>query len=196
MDTCETVLVDLRTTAVLVVDMINEYLACDGKIICKSGHEIIEPINSITNFCRANSGLILFCNTEINSGNEPIARKWGVHAKANTKSSKVFEKLATHQNDIAIPKISYNAFFKSNLEETLKEQKISTVIVCGIHTHICVLLTAAAAFDIGYNVIVMEDCMTTDYKPNNDTRLRFLSTHIGSLTTSSEFIRINQCHCD
>lgn len=191
MDTHETVPVNMQTTAVLVVDMINEYLADEGKIICETGREIVEPINNVTNFFRANSGHVLFCNTEISTGKEPIARKWGVHAKANTKSCAVYEKLSTDQNDLIIPKTSYNAFFKSTLEIALVDRKISTVIVCGIHTHVCVLLTAAAAFDLGYNVVLLEDCMTTDYKPNHDTRLRFFSTHIGSLVTSNKFIRTN-----
>lgn len=183
--------VNIGQTAILVVDMINDYLSPDGKIICEQGRNIVQPINSILAFCRLNGGSVVFCNTEIKDGSEPIARRWGIHAEAGKFASKVYDKLDVASSDVSMPKTSYNAFFQTELEHMLRGKSIRHVVVVGIHTHVCVLLTSAAAYDLGFDVIVLEDCMTTGYRANHESRLRFFSTHIGTLSNSAEFIKVN-----
>lgn len=183
--------VNIEQTAILVVDMINDYLSPEGRIICERGRDIILPINSVLAFCRSRGGSVVFCNTEIRDGNEPIARRWGVHAEAGAFASKLYDQLDVATLDIIVPKSSYNAFFQTELERTLRQKSIRHVVVVGIHTHVCVLLTSAAAYDYGFDVIVLEDCMTTGYRANHESRLRFFSTHLGTLSNSAEFIKVN-----
>lgn len=179
----------LATTAVLVVDMINDYLAEDGAIPCKEALDIVPNINLLTDFVRSRGGHVVFSNTSLRSGDEPIARKWGMHALRGSKGEEVYEGLTVGPDDKISRKISYNAFFKTRLENTLRSMGVENLIVVGIHTHVCVLLTASAASDRGFHVIALEDCMTTGYRPNHDTRLRFFSTHIGELATLHEYLK-------
>ena len=91
--------------------------------------------------------------------------------------------------DLIVRKKVYNGFFKTNLHAELQSRGISNVVITGIHTHVCVLLTAVGAFENGYEVTTLEDCITTGYQPNHESRLRFFSTHIGSLKSSDEWIK-------
>lgn len=181
----------LSKTAVLVVDMIYDYLATDGAIPCKEAHDIVPNINKLTEFVRASGGHVVFSNTSLQSESDPIARKWGMHAKRGSKGEKVYDEIVVTSDDKISRKTSYNAFFKTPLETDLRKLEIEDLVVVGIHTHVCVLLTACAASDRGFNVIALEDCMTTGYRPNHDTRLRFFSTHIGRLTTLREYMKDN-----
>ncbi len=175
--------------SLIIVDMINAYLAPGGKLYCKEAHAIIPAINRLVRHVRTEGGTIIFANTSLASEQDPIARKWGMHAVQGTESTEPWHELSREDNDRVVEKTSYNAFFRTNLNEVLRSANASSVGIVGIHTHVCVLLTAAMASDLGYEVVTFRDAMTTGYRPNHDTRLRFFETHIGRLTKVNDFIR-------
>lgn len=179
----------MQTKALVIVDMIEAYLAPGGKLYCEAALEIVDTINRVAGAVRDNGGHVFFANTTLSSPTDPIARRWGMHAIKGSKEADVWRGMDRQPHDTIVPKTSYNSFFKTSLNLALRKRSVDSIAVVGIHTHVCVLLTAAAGADYGYDVIALEDAMTTSYRPNHETRLRFFSTHIGTLTNSSEYIR-------
>jgi len=175
--------------AILVIDMLNEYLDPKGKLFCGECREIIPKIQKLVEFGRNRGIPIIYVNTSLLSEGEPIAKKWGVHAIRGTWGAEVIPELKPKDGDRIIFKRTYDGFYNTELELTLRSMGIETVVVTGIHTHVCVLLTAVSAFNRGFNVIALEDCMTTGYKPNHESRLSFYKTHLGNLLTLNEFIK-------
>ena len=57
-----------------------------------------------------------------------------------------------------IIKQTFDGFLKSDLERWLRDNDKRFVLVAGLVTSVCVLLTAAAAAQRGYLVSVIEDC--------------------------------------
>jgi len=56
-----------------------------------------------------------------------------------------------------------NSFRETDLLERLKADSISTLLICGMMTHMCVDATVRAAFDHGFTCIVTHDaCATRD----------------------------------
>ena len=117
-------------------------------------------------------------NTCLDNINQPLAAQWGMHAKRGTKGAKIVEELAPKPRDFLIEKTTYDGFFETSLSSELNQAGIKWVIVCGIHTHVCVLITSVAAFNRGYNVLAFEDCMISDKKETHENRLPFYKTHI------------------
>ena len=63
-----------------------------------------------------------------------------------------------------------NSFRDTDLLKILKETKIDTVVICGAMSHMCIDATTRAAFDYGFNCIVVEDaCATRDLVFNDKT---------------------------
>lgn len=174
--------------SLVIVDMIEAYLTPGQKLYCDAAPKIVPAINLLASEMRKKEALIVFANTTLTSPDDPIARKWGMHAIAGTSGPNVWNGIERDTGDVIVPKTSYNSFFRTSLHELLSSKNVETVAIAGIHTHVCVLLTAAAASDYGYDVTAFEDGMTTSYRPNHETRLRFFSTHIGTLTTVSEYV--------
>jgi nicotinamidase-related amidase len=54
-------------------------------------------------------------------------------------------------------KTTYSAFKAYKFLDFLKKHTISTLYLCGINIDGCVLATAYEAFDLGYNVKILED---------------------------------------
>ena len=69
----------------------------------------------------------------------------------------MFAELEVNEKDYIIPKRRYSGFFHTDLDLLLKELNIDTVILTGLHTHMCVRHTAADAYCLGYNVVVASD---------------------------------------
>lgn len=56
-----------------------------------------------------------------------------------------------------------NSFRETTLLETLKNWKISNLVICGAMSHMCIDATTRAAFDHGFSCVVAEDaCATKD----------------------------------
>lgn len=54
-----------------------------------------------------------------------------------------------------------NSFRETNLLNLLKADNVSTLLVCGMMSHMCVDATVRAAFDLGINCIVTHDACAT-----------------------------------
>lgn len=175
--------------AVLVIDMINDYLSPLGKLYCPSGHLIIPAVKTIIEQAHLSGWPVIYINTAIKEPTSPLACKWGLHALKGSWGAEVIPELRPGQNDLVVEKENYDGFFGTDLEKILKELGVDTVVAVGIHTHVCVLLTALGAFYRGYKVIALEEGMTTDKPDNHISRLPFFNSHIGQLMTLEEFLR-------
>ncbi len=173
---------------ILIIDMLNEYLDTDGKIYCSECREIIPNIKKLIDFVREKRFPIVYVNTSHINDKDPETEKWGVHALRGSWGAEVIPELKPLEDDIIVFKRTYDGFYNSELEITLRSLETKTVVTCGIHTHVCVLMTSVGAFYRGFKVIALEDCITTGYKPNHESRLRFYKTHIGELLKLNEFI--------
>ncbi len=54
-----------------------------------------------------------------------------------------------------------NSFRKTGLDDYLKNNNISRLVIAGMMTHMCVDTTVRAAYDLGYECIVAGDACTT-----------------------------------
>ena len=175
-------------TALLIIDMLNEYLDPKGKIYCEAGRDIIDNIAKLKEHFKVNGNPVVYVNTSHINAGDPETAKWGLHAMRGTWGAEVISELSPDENDCVVLKRTYDGFYNTELEITLRSLNVDTVVVCGIHTHVCVLCTSLGAFYRGFNVVALEDCMTTGFKPNHESRLRFYNSHIGRLTTLNDYI--------
>jgi nicotinamidase-related amidase len=77
-------------------------------------------------------------------------------------------------------KAGYSAFHGTALHERLRELNISTLIISGAETDVCVLATVLDAIDIGYRVIVLEDGLCSSSDPGHDALMSMYRTRYSS----------------
>jgi len=175
-----------RNSAIIVIDMINEYLEPSGKLFCKEGLLIIPTLRNLLNYSRDINIKIIYVNTLLTSPNLPLAKKWGLHATEISTEAKVISELKPMSTDYIVYKFTYDGFYNTELENLLRSLEISNIFITGIHTHVCVLFTAVGGFHRGFNVYVLEDCITTSNKFNHESRLSFFNSHVGMLIKTDE----------
>jgi isochorismate hydrolase len=70
----------------------------------------------------------------------------------------VVEDLRPRKEDQILLKRRFSAFFKTDLDQTLRLLGADTVVITGINTHVCVYATAMDSVCNDFYAIVLEDC--------------------------------------
>ncbi len=74
-----------------------------------------------------------------------------------------------------------NSFRNTDLDDYLKANNISKLVITGMMTHMCVDTTVRAAFDLGYDCYVVGDCCAT-------RSLKIYDTEISSENVQNSFL--------
>ena len=73
-----------KKIAVLVIDMLNEYLNSKGKIYCKDCRAIIPNVKKLVIYARKKGFKVIYVDTSHINAREPEIEKWGMHAMRGT----------------------------------------------------------------------------------------------------------------
>lgn len=145
--------------AILVVDMLNDFV--HGKLKCERTQRIIPNIKLLLDSARKRNILTFYCSEEHLLIDTYEMKLCGPHAMKGTEGAKVIEELIPSESDYIIPKRAYSAFDGTGLDKALKGvyngKGADTIIITGMHTHICDRHTAYDAFVRGLDIIVPED---------------------------------------
>lgn len=148
--------IDLSRSAVLVVDVLggsNEVLPVLADMVANSV--------AIVKAARAAGVPVIFADDAHVPGLDRELELWGDHGIAGTEDAKPAAAFEVGEGDYVIPKRRYDAFFQTDLDLTLRELGIDTLIVVGADTNICVLQTLAGAYFRAYKTIVAADATAT-----------------------------------
>ena len=142
--------------AILVVDMLNDFVT--GALGCDRAKAIVKPLGELLDEARNNGAYVIFCNDSHLKGVDNELKLWGDHAIRGTKGAEVIPELPIKENDYVILKRRYSSFFQTDLDLLLKELGVTSVIITGLHTHMCCRHTAADAYQNNYEVIFANEC--------------------------------------
>jgi nicotinamidase-related amidase len=84
-----------------------------------------------------------------------------VWPKAGEAAWQIDTAVAPLPGELVVNKTSSDALNATALDQTLRNLRITTVVVCGFSTDVCVSSTARAAADRGFQVVVAEDACAT-----------------------------------
>jgi nicotinamidase-related amidase len=80
-----------------------------------------------------------------------------------------------------------NCFLGTDLLDFLKTNKIDTLVICGMQTHMCVEAATRAASDYGFKCILIHDaCATKDLKFGEKT-IKAEDVHYSTLSTLKNY---------
>lgn len=98
--------------------------------------------------------------------------------------------IANLDGDIVVQKTTADPFISTDLASQLRARKVSTVVVCGLTTDVCVAATARGAADHDFDTIVVEDACTTLSEQLHRASLDIFGLAFGRLATT-EAITVN-----
>ena len=148
--------IDPRTTALIVVDMQNDFVRPEGKLFVPDAPATIPKIQALLAFARQH-GLFTVFTQDTHYPGDPEFPIWGEHCVAGTWGWQIVDELAPREGELVLQKRRYDAFYGTPLDHELRLRKIEQLIICGTVASICVHYTAASAALRWYGVIIPVD---------------------------------------
>lgn len=151
--------------AIIVVDMVKDNVNTDLHTgISGEAVKIIPGLQRLLAAARKKDVLVVYANDSFYPTDIIFRGKMKPHALRGTPGVEVISELAPEPGDIILEKRRMSAFFKTDLDITLRDNGVERVAVTGIATPFCVFLTAMDAFCNGFKTVILEDCSTA-YPP-------------------------------
>ena len=145
--------------ALLIIDMLKDDF--DEKHhfpIIPFARKIIAPINAMIGVFRKENWPIVFPSDAFHEDDFFFKGRMKPHSLAGTTGAEVIDELDRKEEDYWLPKPRFSAFFKTGLEDWLRQRGVTLCVVAGIATNFCVLTTVFDAICFDFKVVLLEDC--------------------------------------
>lgn len=178
---------DLKRTAVVVIDMQNAFVSKGGMFDLRGFDvtptlKIVEPIRKICEAARANGIKVVHLAHVLSPDLHEVGPEssfWYKSVKIyredprwkekflirGTWGSEIVEELKPKPGDIYVEKPRFSAFFGTNLDVILKTYNIKNLLFVGCATNICVEASIRDAGQLGYWPVLIKDAATNNGPP-------------------------------
>ncbi len=178
-----------KKTALIIVDMQNDFVHPDGKLFVPSSRKTIKPIRELLERARGRGVLRIF-TMDTHYPGDPEFELWGEHVLRGSWGWRIIDELSPREDEVVIEKTRYDGFYGTPLDDILRTRGISNVVVVGTVANICVLHTAGSAALRWYRVIVPMDCISALNDFDYVLALRQISfLYSGVIVRSSENVK-------
>jgi len=163
-DRYRTMPLDPKRTALVIVDMENDFCKPGGKLYHPDGvDEVIPKLKGLLERCRAVGAQVIFIQS-VRSADSPEFARFG-HVPfilKGTWGSAYIEEVAPREGEPVIEKNTHDCFYKTRLDDLLDQLRIlpetHTIIVTGVAANVCVYHAAIGFHVRHYEVVVPIDC--------------------------------------
>lgn len=147
-------------TAVVVVDMQNDFVKPGGKLVVPTAAATVEPIRGLLERARA-AGVLVIYTKDTHYEGDPEFSIWGEHVKYGTWGWEIIDELKPVEGrDIVLLKTRYDGFYGTPLDDLLRVYGVKNLVIVGTVANICVLHTAGSAALRWYRVYVPADAVS------------------------------------
>lgn len=206
-------LVDAQHTAVVVVDMQNDFCKPEGAfdrlgIDLAMYPPMIPRLARLLTAARAAGVLLIYIKMTVLPGRRsesPAQLRFNMrlhlpshptsepllYTVEGTPGQEIIPELAPAAGDLIVQKYRSSGFWGTNLDMLLRSNAIETVIMTGCTTEGCVESTARDALFNDYYVVLPEDCVASDDPRQHEASL-FLMRHRFDVVTSDDILAVWQ----
>ena len=178
---------DLTRTALLVIDMQNDFCHPEGwlssiGVDISPARRPIQPLQALLPVLRAHQVPVVW----VNWGNrpdrlnlppavlhvynpdgrgvglgDPLPGNGAAVLQAGSWSAQVVDELTVEAGDVQVNKFRMSGFKDTDLDSILRNLQVNTLLFAGVNADQCVLYTLQDANSAGYDCILLEDCCAT-----------------------------------
>lgn len=159
--------------ALVVIDMLNDFIGEKATLRCESGEAIVPNINKLIDFAHENNIQVIHVQ-EAHRKNDRDFRVRPVHAIKGTWGSQFIPELQPNEEagDYVVQKRRHSAFSYTDFDLFCREEEIDTLVLTGVWTNVCVRSTASDGLYHGYNIICISDATASQDEDMHRSGLR------------------------
>lgn len=153
-------------TAVVIIDMVKDNLELShNEKLAQRGRDIVPAVNRLNAGARQRGWPVVFSTDSFLPGDFLFKGRMPEHSLRGSEGAKISEMLERDPSDVWLPKRRMSAFFKTDLDQSLRLWGVERVAVCGLMTNYCVLTTALDAVCHDFSAVMVEDASNA---PNDE----------------------------
>jgi nicotinamidase-related amidase len=183
---------NLRKSALLVIDMQNFFLEPDSPSFTCGGLAVLPNVKELISFFRSHKRPVIYtCHVHHPGGMDAgiLGWWWQGMCVEGTEEAKVHPEIEPWQREKIIYKHRYSAFYNTDLETILRCLKIEDLVVSGIMTNMCCESTARDAYFRDYRIKFLADATGTVSEEMHLASLLNLSFGFADVCTTEEIIK-------
>lgn len=180
--------------AIIVLDMLKDNFKESPKNpFYQEGRAILPNLRRLLEKGREKGFPIIFACDSFLKDDFIFRGRMKPHSLRGTEGAEVIDELKPEPTDFVLPKRRFSAFFKTDLDQTLRTFGIDTLVITGMTTEVCVLMTAMDGLCNDFSVILLEDCCASRNKEIHQSCLNlyrdFALYPLLRILTLKEFLR-------
>ena len=181
--------VDPTRSALIVVDMQNDFVKEGGTLVVPDAQSTIPKIKALLDLTRESGMKVVFTQDTHNEG-DPEWEIWPEHVREGSWGWQIVDELQPLEDEFVIRKVRYDAFYGTPLDHFLRVWDVNTLVICGTVANICVHYTAASAALRWYDVIIPKDATSALDPFDLEASLRQTSFLFAGRITESGNIKV------
>lgn len=177
-------------TALIIVDMQNDFVKEGGSLLVPSAKDTIVSINKLISAVRK-SGVRLAYTQDTHFEGDKEWEIWPEHCRKESWGWEIIDELKPMPDDLVCIKNRYDGFYGTSLDHYLSRVwNVENLVIVGTVSSICVAHTAASAGLRWYNIVVPADCISALTEFDQALTLRQVSwLYTGSVVKKGEDVK-------
>jgi nicotinamidase-related amidase len=183
------VFVDPARTALVVIDMQNDFVKPGGSLLVPDAEATVPIIKGLLELARS-SGMRVVYSQDTHREGDREWEIWPEHCREGTRGWEIVAELAPGVDDTVVRKVRYDAFYGTPLDHFLRLWGVKTLVICGTVANICVQYTAASAALRWYDVVIPRDAISALERFDLEASLRQADFVLGGQLTTARGVRV------
>lgn len=165
---------DQSNMALVIVDVINDLEFPGGDKLLLHAAPMAKRIVDLKRRVKSVGIPVIYANDNFGKWRSDF-NKLVRHVRDNNhRGQPLVELLEPEEDDYCVLKPKHSGFFHTTLDLLLRYLQVTTLIITGIQTHICVLFTANDAYIRDFELIIPSDCVAAEQREDHDYALRLM----------------------
>lgn len=174
-------------TALLLVDYINAFDFEGGDALLRHARRAVRKVVALKRRLRALKVPVIYANDNFGRWQSDFPSV-SAYVREETAGAEIASRLVQDPEDYFVLKPKHSAFYLTPLELLLRNLGVKHLILCGLQTDICILLTAHDAHMREYVLTVPRDCSASERLDNHRSALKHMEHCLHARVINSESV--------
>ena len=143
----------------LIVDMINDLNFPDNEELVRRSEGLGKNVARLKNKCQQAGIPVIYVNDNVGSWRSDFQELVRKCISPKSAGRGMVRQIAPTRGDLLVLKPRHSVFYGTPVDVLLTDMKATSIILVGLLTHSCVLLSASDAYMRGYRLSVPQDCV-------------------------------------
>jgi nicotinamidase-related amidase len=175
-------------TALVIIDMLNDYDHPDGAPLQESAREVVPVIAGLVERARAAGTAVIWVND--NHGTWSAGRAELVEQARAGAGAEMVDPIAPPDDAPFVVKARHSAFYGSHLEYLLSTEGIGRLVLVGQVTEQCILYSALDAYIRHFQIVVPRDGVACIDPELADAALRMMERNMRAEVADADDIEL------